>query len=142
MKIQHSRITLNNNFIDKDEAIAFVGKHLVNENLVSQDYATSMFDREKMTTTYIGNGVAIPHGTDEARVYIKNDGLVIAQVPEGVAFGNDVAYMIFGLAGTGEKHMEFLSQIAIICSDVQNVEKMKKATTKEAILSVLEGSSI
>ena len=142
MKIQHSRITLNNNFIDKDEAIAFVGKQLVNENLVSQDYATSMFDREKMTTTYIGNGVAIPHGTDEARVYIKNDGLVIAQVPEGVAFGNDVAYMIFGLAGTGEKHMEFLSQIAIICSDVQNVEKMKKATTKEAILSVLEGSSI
>lgn len=141
MKLNPSRIILDKSFTNKEEAIRFTGQHLINEGLVNPEYANTMLTRESLTTTYIGNGVAIPHGTDESRIHIIQDGFVVIQVPQGIDFGNEKAYILFGLAGSGAKHMEFLSKIAIICSEIKNVEAMRDATTKEAIIRILEGDN-
>ena len=66
-------------------------------------------------TTYIGNGVAIPHSIPEYVQYIRHSGIVIAQYPEGVDFGNgNVAHLVIGIAGKGDDHLQVLSQIAIV----------------------------
>jgi mannitol PTS system EIIA component len=88
----------------------------------------------------MGNFVAIPHGTDDAKTEVKNSGLAIIQVPEGVDFGDgNIVKLIIGIAGKGDEHLEILSNIAIVVSEEENVEKIVSASTAEEVLSFFEG---
>lgn len=136
MILSANNILLNEKIDTKDEAIRLVGKILVENGYVEPDYVDAIFEREAMTTTYMGNFVAIPHGTDEAKKQVKETGIVIIQVPDGVDFGGgNIVKLIFGLAGKGDDHLKILSNIAIVVSDEENVDKIVKTTTKEGILS-------
>ena len=73
----------------------------------------------------MGNFVAIPHGTDEAKSEVKESGIAIIQVPEGVDFGDgNIVKLIFGIAGKGNEHLDILSNIAIVVSEEENVEEI------------------
>ena len=77
-----------------------------------------MLEREEMTTTFMGNLVAIPHGTDDAKKEVQNSGIAIIQVPEGVDFGDgNIVKLIIGIAGKGDEHLDILSNIAIVVSE-------------------------
>ncbi|WP_210468295.1 PTS sugar transporter subunit IIA [Sporosarcina sp. 6E9] len=133
-------IVLNKVLTNKEEAIRFTGQVLVDRGYVESAYIEKMLEREEMTSTFMGNFVAIPHGTDDAKTEVKNSGLAIIQVPEGVDFGDgNIVKLIIGIAGKGDEHLEILSNIAIVVSEIENVEKIVSATTEEEVLSFFEG---
>ena len=123
----------------QEEAIRRAGTLLVENGNVEQRYVDSMFEREKSVSTYMGNAVAIPHGTNEAKQWVTRSGLSIITVPEGVEYGDgEVAKLIVGIAGKGDDHLEILSKIALVVSDEENVEKIVAAETKEELLSYFD----
>lgn len=122
----------------KQAAIQRVGEKLVENGYVDAPYVEGMFLREESMTTYIGNGVAIPHSMPAYVQYIRNSGIVIAQYPNGVDFGNgNQAYLVIGIAGKGEEHMAVLSQIAMVCQEQENVDALVHARSAQAVLDVI-----
>ncbi|MBG9982826.1 PTS sugar transporter subunit IIA [Aerococcaceae bacterium DSM 111020] len=143
MRLQKEAILTNQTFQNKEEAIRKAVELLVQAGAVDEGYVDAMLDRENIVTTHMGNFVAIPHGTDEAKTMIKKTAISIIQVPHGVDFAPDeeqekMAMMIFGLAGVGDEHLEVLSQIAIFCSEVANVVRLVNADSPEEIIQLLE----
>jgi len=133
-----SSIKLNQKPNDKSQAIKLAGEILVDSGCVSSDYIKYMLEREEMTTTYMGNNIAIPHGTSEAKETIQKSGISIVQIPDGVDFGDgNIAKVVFGIAGKDGTHMDILSKIAILCSDENNVQKLVEAKTQQDILDIL-----
>ncbi|HYN69481.1 MAG TPA: HPr family phosphocarrier protein [Candidatus Eisenbacteria bacterium] len=102
---------------DPTAAIDIVGSILVAEGCVTPDYVAQMRQREAIMSTYLGNGIALPHGTDEARSAVLRTGLAVAQFPAGVPWGEERAYLVIGLAATSEEHIEVLSRLATILGD-------------------------
>jgi PTS system mannitol-specific IIC component len=132
-------ILLKQTLNDKTQAITMAGELLVKGGYVDEHYIAEMLKREELSTTYIGNDIAIPHGTNEAKEDVKASGISVIQVPDGVDFNGEKARVIFGIAGKDNTHLEILSNIAILCSDMENVEKIVQATTREEIMNLLGG---
>lgn len=132
-------IRLNEQFESKYDAIKMAGELLLAGGYVNEHYIEEMVKREDLSTTYIGNDIAIPHGTEAAKNDVLNSGISVIQVPEGVDFNGDKARVVFGIAGKNNTHLEILANIAVFCSDMDNVEKLVKAETKEEIMNLLGG---
>lgn len=129
-------IILDAKVYDKKSAIELSGKLLMMTGYVQQEYITAMFERELSVKTYIGNFIAIPHGTNDSKKYIKKSGISILQIPNGVNYGDgNIAKLVFGIAGKNNEHLSILSRIAIVCSDKDNVDKIVRAKSKEEIIS-------
>lgn len=92
---------------------------------VDASYIPAMQEREKLVTTYMGMGVAIPHGTSQAKGTVKKTGIVLLQYPEGVDFGDEKAQLVFGIAGIGDEHLDLLSKICGMLEDEEVLEKLK-----------------
>lgn len=138
--LTNENIYLNATFANKEEAIRHTGQILYENGYVDANYIEKMLEREKLTSTYMGNFVAIPHGTEEAKQSVKESGIAIVQVPGGVDFGDgNIVKLLIGIAGKGDEHLEILSQIAIVCSEQENVERIVQAGSTEEILSIFEG---
>lgn len=136
--LNEGNIVLNAVTEGKYEAIERAGRILAENGYVEPDYIEGMKKREQEITTYIGNGIAIPHGTSQYVNHIKNSGIVVLQYPHGVDFGGgNLAYILIGIAGRNDEHLEILSAIALACQDENNVSKLKSAETKEEIISIL-----
>lgn len=136
--LKKENIILNSNVSEKTEAIKLAGQILVDQGYVSADYIPAMLQREELSSTYMGNFLAIPHGTDEAKAAVLQSGLSVVQVPNGVDFGDgNIVKLLVGIAGKDGEHLEILSQIAIVCSEEENVEKLVQAKTEEEIISIL-----
>lgn len=132
-------IILNVDKESKERAIERVGKMLVSRGYVNENYIEGMKARENEVTTYMGNGIAIPHGMNEYKKQIIESGITIAQYPKGVDFGDgNIAYMVIGIAGKGDDHMEILSKIALTIQYEENVERLKNAKTPEEIIDIIE----
>lgn len=131
-------ILLNMHAKDKYEAIDMVGRVLIKQGKVRPSYIDAMKAREDILTTYIGNGIAIPHGVGEARDSIIESGIVVAQFPEGVDFGdNQKAYLVIGIAGKGDDHLKILANIASACEDEKRVKRLISASSADEIYEML-----
>jgi phosphotransferase system HPr (HPr) family protein len=113
---------------DQTAAIDLVGAILVAEGCVTPDYVTEMRDRERIVSTYLGNGIALPHGTNEARSAVLRTGLAVAQFPDGVLWGDEKAHLVIGLAAIAEEHIEVLSRLATILGDEELCIRLGKTT--------------
>ena len=132
-------IELKASLSSQEEAIRRAGTLLVENGNVEERYIDSMFEREKSVSTFIGNAVAIPHGTGDSKQWVTMSGLSVITVPEGVEYGDgNVAKLVIGIAGKGDEHLEILSKIATVCEDEDNVEKIVRAETKEELLAFFE----
>lgn len=135
--LKAENIKLNQTISDKEEAIRFVGNILQEEGYVMEDYIPSMLEREEITSTYMGNYVAIPHGTEAAKKSVKETGISIVTVPNGVDFGDsNIVKLLIGIAGKGDEHLEILSKIAIVCSEEENIQKILDAESKQDVISL------
>lgn len=133
-------IILNTTVGSKEEAIRLTGSVLVSRGYVEADYIEKMLEREELTSTYMGNFVAIPHGTEDSKQYVKESGISFIQVPEGVDFGaGNIVKLLIGIAGKNNEHLDILSNIAIVCSEEENIEKLVNAQTAEEVLAIFEG---
>ena len=130
-------IFLNQEFTNKDDAIRFAGRALVKAGYVEESYIEAMIARDEMTSTFMGNDVAIPHGTEEAKKAVLKSGFTILQVPNGVDFDGQKVRLIFGIAGKDGTHLEILSGIAVTCSDMDNIEKLVEAKTAREIMDMI-----
>lgn len=138
--LSKDNVILHANVKNKKEAIELAGKLLVQGNHVTEEYIDKMMEREESLTTYIGNGVAIPHGTNDSKQWIRSTGISIVQIPDGVDFGNgNTAYLVIGIAAVGDEHLEIISNIAIICSEEENVRKIVQSDSAEELIAFFKG---
>ena len=137
MEFDKKLIRLNQTFTTKEEAIRFCGRQLVDAGHVNEAYIDAMIQRNEELSVYMGNFIAIPHGTDEAKKYVKKSGICVVQVPDGVDFGTEeeekIATVLFGIAGVGDEHLQLVQQIALYCSDMDNVVQLADALSKEEV---------
>lgn len=130
-------IVLNAKVDNQEEAIKLAGKVLVENGYVNEHYISKMLEREQITSTYMGNHIAIPHGTEEGKKDILSSGISIIQIPEGVEYGEgNIVKVVFGIAGKDNEHLELLSKIAILCSEEENVNRIINAATKEELINL------
>jgi mannitol PTS system EIIA component len=121
----------------KDEAIREAGAILVDAGAVTADYIDAMFEREKSVSTYMGNYLAIPHGTNESKDTIKRSALSVVRYDQPIDWdGNEVRFAM-GIAGYQGGHMDILSSVAILFSDTDEVDKLLAATTAEEMYELL-----
>lgn len=121
----------------KEEAIAKAGELLVKLGYVDESYIPAMLEREKLVSTYMGMGVAIPHGTSQAKGTVKKSGIVCLQYTQGVYFGSEKAQLIFGIAGVGDEHLEILANICTMLEDEKVLEELKTTKDVDWVLSHL-----
>lgn len=117
---------------DKYSAIRQTGELLVVLGSVTPAYIESMIEREKEVSIYMGSGLALPHCTNIGRAHIINSGLVVLQYPDGVDFGDEKAYILIGIAGAGDDHLEILSKVATIFMECDE-DSLKKLFTTDDI---------
>ena len=120
--------------VDKETAIRAAGQLLCDLGFTDEAYIQAMVDRENMVSTYMGMGVAIPHGTSDAKEDVKKTGIVVMQYPEGVDFGEEKAYLIIGIAGVGDEHLEILGNIVASLEDEELLENLKKDAVIDTII--------
>jgi mannitol PTS system EIICBA or EIICB component len=140
--LPESAIVLDGNAGTRDEAITEAGELLVASGSVDPAYVQSMHEREKSVSTYMGNSLAIPHGTNEAKGSILASGLSFVRYPEGVDWNGKHAKFVVGVAGVGDEHLALLGKIAKVFVDPAKVAALEAATTKADVAAVLDGVTV
>ena len=118
--------------VSREEAITTAGKLLVAGGYVDEGYVQGMLNREQDLSTYIGKGIAIPHGENAVKDTIKKTGIVVLQYPEGVKFGDETAHLVIGIAGVGNDHLAILANIATMVGDYTDEQLEELFKTKSA----------
>lgn len=139
LQIERDAICLGLSPVGREQAIRDSGALLVSRGCVEESYVDAMVERDRLTSVYIGMGIAIPHGTNEAKDSVIRTGVVLQQYPEGVDFDGERAQLVFGIAGRGEEHLEVLANICRILEDEAVLERMKTTDDVDWVLDVLLG---
>ncbi len=121
----------------KDAAIRRAGELLVAGGYVDASYVDAMIAREEIASTYMGMGLAIPHGTSEAKAAVRRSGIVVLQYPEGIDFGEEKARLVIGIAGVGDTHLDLLARVASALEDPDTLETLSTTSDPEAIYQAL-----
>lgn len=133
------KVKLNVNLKDKYEAIRMVGQMLVDAGHAPHSYIDKMIEREESLSTYIGGGLAMPHGTNESKALIKSTGMAIITVPAGVDFGGEEpAQLIIGLAAVGDDHLDILTNVAVLVSEEEDMQRILNASSEQELISIFE----
>lgn len=120
-----------------EEAIKQAGELLVKGGYVEEVYVEKMLERERIISTYIGMGIAVPHGNSGSHEHIMHSGISITQYTGGVDFDGEKAYLVIGIAGTDDKHMDILTSLSTILSDEEILEQVKNTNDKMYIYNLL-----
>jgi mannitol PTS system EIIA component len=121
----------------KDDAIREAGQILVDAGAVSPAYVDAMFEREKSVSTYMGNYLAIPHGTNESKDTINRSALSVVRYDSPIDWGGNEVRFAVGVAGVEGGHLEILNKIAIVFSDEDEVQKLIAAASAEEVYALL-----
>lgn len=108
----------------QEQVIRQVGQMLVDSGYVKQSYVDGMVEREKTFSTFMGNGLALPHGVEAAKKEIKSSGIAVMTFPEGTDWDGNKVNVVIGIAGVGEEHLDILSVIADKMMDETAAEKL------------------
>jgi PTS system mannitol-specific IIA component len=135
--LTESSIRLDAHASSRDDAITQAGAALVEAGAVDPSYVDAMLQRENSVSTYVGEGVAIPHGTLAGKDAVKHDAIVVLRFPDGVDWdGNDVRVAV-GIAAKGNGHIALLSQLATVLLDPDKAAALRGATTSQQVYDLL-----
>jgi PTS system mannitol-specific IIA component len=137
-------IRLNQRAATKEDAVRLCGQALVSAGAVDPAYVDTMLEREASMSTFLGEAVAIPHGTLAGKDYVHEDALCFLRFPEGIDWGTGTATLCIGIAAKGDGHLEILAQLAQILLDPERADALRNARDPETVLSLLtpiEGES-
>ena len=136
--LAESSIRLDLTATDQEDAIRQTGAALLEVDAIDASYIDAMLEREKSISTFVGEGVAIPHGTLAGKDAVKNDAIVVLRFPDGVNWdGNDVRVCV-GIAARGNGHIALLSQLAIVLLDPDKAAVLRAATTSAEVYELLK----
>jgi len=139
--LSEATVRVGASYASKDEAIRACGEILRAAGHIQPEYIDKMVERDNLSTTYVGSGVAVPHGTKAGLAYVKSTGLAVIQVPAGVDFGKgNIAYLLVGIAAKGDEHIDLLTEIAGICADDERLEGLLKARSAREIIDLISGA--
>ena len=140
LNLSAKNIRLNGSAANKEEAIKQVVAGLVANNHVAEGYADGMFAREQQTSTFLGNGIAIPHGTLDTRHLVQETGVQIIQFPQGVQWGDgNTAYVVIGIAAKSDEHLTLLRQLTTVLSDEDAAAELAKTQDIQTFADILSG---
>lgn len=110
--LYRENIRVNCEPMDKEQVIRSVGQLLANSGYVDQPYVDAMVEREKTVSTYMGSGLALPHGVEAAKKEVKASGIAVMTFPKGIDWGGEEVRVVIGIAGVGDEHLDILATIA------------------------------
>lgn len=133
--LKKSSIFTSQNINSKEDATKLAGKILYDNGYISKEYVDSMLEKleKESFATYIGNGVAIPHGMESGKKFVKNTGISYIQCPKGVEWNGETAYLIVGIAAKDDDHMGVLSTLAELIEDPVDAKKLCEEEDKDLI---------
>ncbi|MFA0086560.1 fused PTS fructose transporter subunit IIA/HPr protein [Vibrio sp. 10N.261.51.F12] len=140
LQLDSNNIKLNQSSDNKLNAIKAIASDLTSKGLVQDGYVEGMLNREAQNSTFLGNGIAIPHGTTDTRDLVKSTGVAVHHFPNGVDWGNgNIAYVAIGIAAKSDEHLGILKQLTKVLSADDVQQKLKQATTEKEIIALLNG---
>lgn len=140
LKLTTTEIKLQQTAEEKQNAICALAADLTQRGLVDSGYAEGMLNREAQNSTFLGNGIAIPHGTTDTRDLVKHTGVVVHHFPQGVNWGDgNRVYVAIGIAAKSDEHLGILKQLTKVLSDDEVEAKFKAAKSKDEIAALLNG---
>jgi PTS system mannitol-specific IIA component len=135
--LSEDSIRLDSKATDRFDAVRQCGAALVAAGAVDESYVDAMIQREETVSTFVGEGVAIPHGTLAGKEAVKHDALVVLRFPEGVDWEGNAVSVCVGIAAAGGGHIALLSQLAEILLDPAKAEQLRSATTADQVYALL-----
>jgi PTS system mannitol-specific IIC component len=132
-------VVLHGTAATRDEAITEAGRLLVASGAVKPSYVDAMHEREASVTTHMGNGLAIPHGTNDAKAAIHRTALSFVHYPQGIDWNGQPVEFVIGIAGAGDDHLALLQKIAGVFTDQAQVDRLRAATSVAQVREILEG---
>jgi PTS system mannitol-specific IIC component len=141
-KLGAENIFLGQRAASKEEAIRFAGEQLVKGGYVEPEYVEAMLEREKLTPTYLGESIAVPHGTVEAKDRVLKTGVVFCQYPQGVRFGeeeDDIARLVIGIAARNNEHIQVITSLTNALDDESVIERLANTNSVQEVLDLLTG---
>ena len=135
--LELAQINLHGTATTSSEAIDEAGRALVAAGAVTAEYPRYMHERELLVSTYMGNLLAIPHGTNEGKDTVLASALSFVRYDNPIDWGGNPVRFVVGIAGKDGGHMDVLSSIALIFSDEEQVEQLLVAETPEDVLALL-----
>ncbi len=133
-----NRIRLQATAVDKQDAIRQAGELLVSSGCVQPAYVDGMLAREETMSTYLGNGVSIPHGQYDNREQILQTGISVLQVPQGVEWEDgEMAFLVIGIAAASDEHVGVLANLAEVIEDEETTQRLIETDDAVLILSYL-----
>ncbi|ELR8726017.1 fused PTS fructose transporter subunit IIA/HPr protein [Vibrio vulnificus] len=140
LKLTSSDITLQQSADNKLDAIKSIAAALTAKGLVEQGYVEGMLNREAQNSTFLGNGIAIPHGTTDTRDLVQNTGVAVHHFPQGVEWGDgNKVYLAIGIAAKSDEHLGILKQLTKVLSADGVEARLQQATTEQEIIALLNG---
>jgi len=124
----------------RSEAIHVAGNLLVSAGYIHPDYIQSMLRREEVADTYLGHGIAIPHGLPEDRDWVLRTGIAVVQVPEGVPWREDArAQVVVAIAARSDEHLQVLRRLTRLMQDAAHIQRLITTSDKDEIVRALNG---
>ncbi len=140
IELRPEQIQLNANVTDKDAAIRAAGKLLADSGNIDPRYVESMFGREAVANTYLGNGISIPHGLPKDRDYVLQTGICVVQSREGVTWKEgETAHLIVGIAAKSDEHITVLRRLTRVLGNKELVHKLIHTDDSADIIEALTG---
>ncbi|MDN2483544.1 fused PTS fructose transporter subunit IIA/HPr protein [Vibrio agarivorans] len=140
LKLNNNDITLSQVAKDKFAAIKSIAKSLSDRDLVEQGYVEGMLNRENQNSTFLGNGIAIPHGTTDTRDMVKTTGVAVHHFPQGVDWGDgNTVFVAIGIAAKSDEHLGILKQLTKVLSADGVEKRLRSAQSAEEIIALLHG---
>ncbi|MGY0614607.1 fused PTS fructose transporter subunit IIA/HPr protein [Vibrio sp. FJH11] len=140
LKLSKNDITLSQSATDKFQAIKSIAQSLTEKGLVEAGYVEGMLNRENQNSTFLGNGIAIPHGTTDTRSMVKTTGVAVHHFPEGVDWGDDnKVFVAIGIAAKSDEHLGILKQLTKVLGADGVEERLRNAKSEDDIIALLHG---
>lgn len=136
--LQRKNIIVKCDPLTKEDAIKKAGQLLADSGYVDQEYVAAMLEREKTFSTFMGNGLALPHGVEAAKKQVKTSGISVVTFKEPIDWDGNPVQTVIGIAGVGDEHLEILSMVAEAMLDEEICENFASYDT-DHIYHILTG---
>ncbi|GAA1862916.1 PTS sugar transporter subunit IIA [Microbacterium koreense] len=136
------QVRIHSGGVTREEAMKEAADILQAAGAVTERYFDAMQQREQTVSTFMGNGLAIPHGTNETKDEILESALSVVRYDGGVDWDGEQVNFVVGIAGKGDEHLDILSQIAILFSDEDEVAKLAAAQTPDELFALVSAAGV